>query len=313
MRRKRGFSVRLADLALFSAVAGILMAAALVRNLCVGGSAAARGIAFRPTLVPGQLHDGLNTVAVWFLPQSAGLTVRALLLGVLVVGAVGWHVWLRRRADAPGPAPARPSASSLPAMLAAFVVGYLVLMVVSIAVIIPMPVLDYRNLAPVFPAVVALAAWMVAREMHSARRVRFVRLACVVACVVLVATYSVRAVTLVGNLKRTGRGFGLDEWVHSEALQQVRGLAPDRPIYSNSPDAVYFLAGRGASFVPRDPASEAELSALRARFEDTGGVVVYFRNGRQQGYVAAADLAERLHLKVLVQTSDGIIYEIARE
>jgi hypothetical protein len=313
MRRTRRFRARLADVALLAVVAGILMAAALVRNVYVGGSAAARGVAFRPALVPGQLRDGLNTAAVWFLPEPVGETLRALLLGLLVVGGVGWHVWLRRRAGASGPAQATGPASTLPAMLAGFIVCYLALMVVSIALIIPMPILDYRNLAPVFPAAVVLASWLVAREMRSARRVRFARLACVVGCCTLLAVYSVRAAMLVSSLRRTGRGFGRDEWVHSEVLEHVRRLAADRPIYSNSPDGVYFLAGRGASFVPRDPASEAELSAFRARLEKTQGVVVSFRNGRRQGYVAAADLAERLHLRVLVQASDGVIYEIARE
>jgi len=313
VRRERRLSARLADLARFSAVAGLLMAAALVRNVYVGGSAAARGIAFRPALVPGQLRDGLNTAAVWFLPQVIGETFRAVLLGVLVAGGVGWHVWLRRRAGALGLAQAARPASLLPVMLATFIVGYLVLMVVSIAVIIPMPILDYRNLAPVVPAAVMLASWLVAREMRSARRVRFVRLACVIVCCVFVAVYSVRAVKLVATLKRTGKGFRRDEWVHSEVAQHVRDLAADRPIYSNSPDAVYFLAGRGASFVPRDRVSEAELSAFRARLEETQGVVVYFHSGRRQGYVTSADLVERLHLNVLVQASDGVIYEVARE
>jgi hypothetical protein len=314
--RKRRLSARLADLALFAAVAGILMAAALVRNVSIGGSATARTIAFDPMKIQGELPGGLNTVAVWFLPQFVGPTLRAVLLGVLVVGAVGWAVRLRRQAGAPGPAQAAWPASALPVMLAAFIVCYLVLMLVSIAVISPMPILDYRNLAPVFPVAVVLASWMVVQVMRSARsarRARFVRVASVIVCCVFVAVYSVRAVKLVATLKRTGGDLRRDEWVHSEVAQHVRDLAADRPIYSNSPTAVYFLTGRGASLVPLARASQAQLAAFRTRLKETRSVVVYFQEERRQGLMAPADLAERLHLEVLVQASDGVIYETARE
>ncbi len=311
---KRRFAARLADLAIFAVAAAIPIVAMLARNTYVGGSAAARTLVFRPALIPGQLRDGLDTVSLWFLPGFVnGLAFQASLFGMVVAGAVGWHCWLRRRARAAEPGPARRPASSLPAMLVAFVVCYLVLMIVTIAVVAPMPILDYRNLAPVFPAAVVLTAWMVAREMRSPRRVRLVRIACIVGCVVLVATYTVRAACLTARLKRTGLSYGVDEWVHADILQHVKALAADRPIYSNSPDAIYLLTGRGASFVPREQATRAQLSAVRTHLEETDGVVVHFDKGGRKGYMDPADLAERLHLKLLVRASDGAIYETARD
>ncbi|MBN1917408.1 MAG: glycosyltransferase family 39 protein [Verrucomicrobia bacterium] len=310
---RRRFPARLVDLGLFAGVVGVPLAAALVRNVVVGGSATGRVMASQPILIPVQLGDGLNTASLWVLPQFVSSpAVQALVLGMLVAGAVAWHFWLRRRAAA-GSASTAESASSLPALLIALVVFHLALVIAYICFVFHGTPLNGRTLSPVFPAVVLLAVWMVARELRSPRQVRFVRIACVAACVLLVATYSVRAVRLAANLRYGGLCYGDDEWANADILRHVKALAVDRPIYSNSPDVVYFFTGRGASFTPRAEANEATLETMRAHLEATQGVVVYFEKGRQQGYMAPADLAGRLQLKLLVQAADGAIYESAGE
>lgn len=312
LARKR-FAARLADLLVFVVAAGVPMAAALVRNMVEASSATGRAFSLSPASVHERVHDALDTVTIWLFPEVVPWVVRLVLVGLVVGGGIAWYVRLRRRARAEGRVRPETPVSSLPVVLSMFVVLYLALVFAYAFLIFHLTLLDYRTLSSVFPPVVVLAFWLAGRGVRSARRARLAGVAYGLVCAMLSAVYLARAVLLVGDLRRAGLGYGRAEWVRSDVMQHVRELAADRPIYSNAPDAVYYFTERGASFVPKRGASAAELDALRARLEASHGVVVYFTNAPQSRFMPPDETAERLHLDVLVTTSDGVIYELAHE
>jgi hypothetical protein len=113
-----------------------------------------------------------------------------------------------------------------------------------------------------------------------------------------------------------GLGYAAPSWTTSPLMARIRDLPPEARLYSNGPDAVYLLARRDASELPRpvDPTSriprptyDAEIALMAA---DRGAFVAFFERIRRPYFPGVKELRARVALVLVQRTPDGALYRI---
>jgi hypothetical protein len=118
---------------------------------------------------------------------------------------------------------------------------------------------------------------------------------------------------LLEVLPDDSRGFASNSWRTSETIAYVRGL-PQAPIYSNEIQAIYFLTGRMATFIPTplnpatgDPRTDypEALARMRERLRTEGGALVLI----DPSELSSDELSELTEgLRLVGEFSDGVAY-----
>ena len=135
-------------------------------------------------------------------------------------------------------------------------------------------------------------------------------------CAWICASGAFQAYPAISQSHREGLGFQNVRWSDSKLIRQLRELQPDRVIYSNSPSAVYFHAGRAAKRIPTsfhqvnqalNAQYDRELIAL-SRDLATGGLLVRFNLAVGSAALEEESLLRRLQLVPLSVYPDGTIY-----
>ena len=287
------------DVAVFLAVAGLPLAAWHARGVLVG--APGRPVVVHP-LTLDRLRQGLDSISAWLLPETLPLMVRAVVLGVVVIGL--GILWRR--------VPSVPPARALTRVVATFGACYAALLLVTISIIYANVPLDARLLVPLLVAAM-LVGWRVATASGRGRR------ALIVACSALAAIATVRAVVWVTVAEVEDLGYASRVWRQSVLVAAVRDVPADVVIVSNAPDALYVRTGRRAWLLPArvDPftrAARAEypsaVAALDAAMAPHGGALVYFRWLHWRWYLASErDLVTAWSMKALVEArGEGAFY-----
>jgi len=227
-----------------------------------------------------------RSVSRWVLPAFTPSPLPGLVTAALVAG-LGWVV-LHRRPRSPEEAESAGSGrrpDALGVLPPAFAVTYLTMLVADRVFLDATGRLDLRFLAVLHVvAVVGLLPWL-----HRTLGGRTRRLA-VAGGLALVGVHGVQAVSWVAaGLTDTDigrRGLTAQAWRDSAVLAAVAALPPDVAVYSNGPEAIFFLTGRSTSSLPvhtdylsgrRRPQYRAELAAMDDRLAREDGVVVWFR------------------------------------
>lgn len=101
-------------------------------------------------------------------------------------------------------------------------------------------------------------------------------------------------------------------------MASIRRLPITTPIYTNGPQAIYYLTGRPAATIPwkvdlvagRENARYAdELAELHDRLASDTAVVVYFNRLADRWWLPSEEkLREALPLVALTRSSDGTVY-----
>jgi hypothetical protein len=172
---------------------------------------------------------------------------------------------------------------------------------------------NVRTMLPAFVALLAgIAAWLGGLRPESPLRMRAVAL--IIATGLLSAAIS-QTTLAVRAIASRALDFNSPEWRNSRLLSLTRRL-PDSALFSNAPDAIYFITGRSTWSIPAlydfrtgkaNPHFEQELATMRRLMEDRGGAVVIFYDiGRP--YLPSIDrLMSESHLRLLHQEADGQI------
>jgi hypothetical protein len=124
---------------------------------------------------------------------------------------------------------------------------------------------------------------------------------------------------LVQDYAREGIGLAAVAWQHSEMVALVEELPSGQAIYTNAPEALYFLTGRSALSIPRKinvmaqrPNAEyaAEVETMRQELA-AGGLFIYFTTLGRSSLAQQRELQTELGLVLVVEVDDGAIYQIA--
>lgn len=194
-------------------------------------------------------------------------------------GALGLLVWaLRSSPTDSARAPRRP----LPAVCAIFAGGYVVVLLLDRLLLDASALLDRRLLLPLhLVAIVGLLALVRPRSWRDPARMAT---AALVSLLVLVQWGD--AVGWVADAVDNGRaGYGAPAWRNSTVLASVTRLSPDVTVYTNGPDAIWFVTGRATTMLPArkdyltgepNPRYGAELAEMASQLRAGRGAVVYF-------------------------------------
>jgi hypothetical protein len=115
--------------------------------------------------------------------------------------------------------------------------------------------------------------------------------------------------------RQHGLGFTGRSWQQSSLRAEIVAVSSERVLFSNSPEAVYFLTGLPAHVLPKkievtkqrpNDNYQAELLAM-GEAHGLELVVVFFTDINQRNVPSISDLQQLLGLTAVVETSDGII------
>jgi hypothetical protein len=205
-------------------------------------------------------------------------------------------------------------------ILAVFTVCYLLFLVFTSSFIDADTVFDSRALAPVHVTAIVLGcclAWKLVRPLKDRHplRIAFVALA-----IILLGSYTTRSARWFIQARRDGQGYASRAWTESKIVAHVTRLPAAVPIYSNAYDALYYLTGRPAIYLPEkvihgtgreNQNYETELESMHRVMEDRGGLLVYFNSMPERWFLPSeSDLKSRLPLTEIVSAPDGSIYEL---
>jgi hypothetical protein len=207
----------------------------------------------------------------------------------------------------------------LPALLGAFAVSYLAVLVADRVLIDATGRLDARFLMPLHVVAVLLAVpWVWARRE---------RAGVAVAVGILVLAQAAAGVAwAAGGLTDTGisrRGYSAAAWRRSTVVARAGAEDPALPVYTNGFDALFLLTGRAGTPIPAEkdyltgrpnPRYRQELAAMGADLQRTGGLLVYFDavTARRSFLPSRAELERALPLDVEVADQVGTVYRVRR-
>jgi hypothetical protein len=311
---QRPIRVRLERALLYLAVSLAPIGLFIARNAYLAGNVSDRpSPAWHPPNYE-RWQASVTTILKWGLPDSlverlegtGGFIVLAVLAGIAVLVTV-WlmrEMRLSKRVSAGG-------ASALDLLLASYIVAYSVIILISTLFLDRMTLLDNRILSPLYLngfLLLVRLVWQLWTGPGYARRV-----VGGILCAALLVLNLYRVQGLVRVLPQDGRGFASRTWRQSETILYTRTL-PVTTIYSNEIQAIYFLTGRTAVFIPTglNPAANAErsdyetsLENMHRRLANQGGVVVIFHPGGVDR-AEFQDITEGLML--LGTFFDGVVY-----
>jgi hypothetical protein len=293
---------RLAGAVLFAALAAL--------PLCVFlawlAEAPPRELALHP-ISWGRMRLAVATLAGWLLLGRLPFAAQAAALAALGLAMAA----LARRAP-------REPASEVARVFACFGAVYALFLPLSVSLADAHTPLNARLLAPLYPValVLALRAAQHALRFSRGRAPRAIALAGAL-LFTLASGRAALAFALSARADGVAPGYATRAWAESPLVARLRQLDAGTPVYSNAPDAVVFLTGREARWLPRrrEPVSRqprgdlaAQLAALRRDVEERGAVVAWFDELAWRSYLLTRPELERLPLRSLGRFSDGALY-----
>lgn len=288
---------RFATVATFVTVSAVPLAAWMVRNLSVAGTATGgrppSGDSLTETSRQALAGMGEWVVGGW-VPEAAAVS---LALGVLLLIAV---VLLREGDGALVPLTAT--------------MGSLLVATVASASLTAVDVFDGRLLSPFYVAMVVLV--FVAMDRTTAARYRAQVAAVAAVWLALVPALQVLSDTTAA-VRRGAGGYAHETWTRSELVATLRRRSPDTPLWTNAPAAVWFLLDqRQARISPRRHAYRApktstdDLRQLTDAVEDGPVFLAWFEQRASPYFYTPDEIADLFDVQTLVQTHDGALLAV---
>ncbi len=312
---RRPLRTRVLFALLFGTVATLPLALWGIRNYLVAGTlAGARGLTRFP---PGEtLRAAWNTLATWILPEPWRDLGLGALVAVAIAGAVLYFV-LRSRSPAVVPQP-RPAL----APYALFTVIFLALLIGS-SLWIAYNRINSRLMAPVFvPLLITLLVGL--EQLLAILRTRISPMpvnvgAALILALGLVYPFQFQLQRTAGAAEGGAGGYVTARWLNSPTIRYVREhLAELGPtIYTNAPDALYYLANLDAPSVPPEFAYNsvervADVQDLRGSWPPKPAVLVWFPESQSDDFLfSLAELGEIADLSPVAEFEDGAVYRVA--
>jgi hypothetical protein len=291
-RREAPLRGRVRAAALFAAIASAPLAVWLVVRAYTVGTATNREIAFHPVAAE-RLRQALDTFNEWLLPQLA-LSDRAT-LGVALVAAAALAVLCAAAFRRGG------RAARFVAVHLAYALAYFAFLVLAVTLIDAQTPFDRRILLPLRIALVIPLVIGVHALGAAAPRAGRAAMAVVVVWLALSAQHM--AVSAM-RLHRSGYGYTGTSWRSIDLPRLVR-TAGARIIYSNVPEALYFLTGVPARELPfavdrwtrrSNPEFPRQAARMRAELDSRNAAIIYLPRAQRPFAPTADQLSTSLGL-----------------
>jgi 4-amino-4-deoxy-L-arabinose transferase-like glycosyltransferase len=322
---QRSLWQRLWQASTFAFVSLLPLSLWLVRNMTLAGNATNRTLAYHPPDTQ-QIVQALDTLSGWLfvpptMPSEIKILVPALPLLLIVIA-----LFLPRN-DAGqlriGVSTTLANQQRMMHVLILFAVTYTLFLLGSITWIDANTPLDARILSPLYLTILLLTLLAAARVLNTIEQKpllsRAIGATIAMASLLLALLMLRQSSQLVQDYAREGIGLAAVAWQHSEMVALVEELPSGQAIYTNAPEALYFLTGRSALSIPRKinvmaqrPNAEyaAEVETMRQELA-AGGLFIYFTTLGRSSLAQQRELQTELGLVLVVEVDDGAIYQIA--
>lgn len=308
--RKGRFSRRMRDAFLFGATSTLPTLAWLGRNYLLAGSMAGRA-EMEPGTLAENLNRGITAISGWLMPQpfTYWLAARStgpgnvrffeiVLTSLVLVGIVAlFATVLRLRRFSEDKA-----ASTLVTVLGLFILAAIVLVTITNLLFTSETVLKERQLLPSYVAIVISAVIVADGHIQITKRRGWPRAAVALMTVTILFLHTYTAIEWVRTSWDRGLNWSYDVLDESEIMHTADGIPLHILIYSNLPQPLYAYTGR-----PILPVQEASPEQMRERLADGTAVIVWLSNEDESMPADLSALSESLNLRVLRETSDGIV------
>lgn len=293
------------EVLLFTAVACLPLVIWFMRNAIQADSATNRVIAYHAIRGEQLLLDALYTFGLWLLPGIrvslvTGIGYLLLLLVALVVKR-----------------PFRPPVSIMFVWCVFFVFVYFGFLLFSISFIDAHTPFNYRILFPVYAVSVIILLASLAQLLPKVQKIPFVRVLPLGAFLVYFILNVMAGGKILSSFYQYGQGYTAVAWQESELMNQVFLTTENATVYTNVPDAFYFVSNETVVGVPievfatsRMPneAYSVELEAMFKEMQEKSAVLVYF-DRISRGYLPTEEqLKQMAPLTAAFENQEGTIY-----
>lgn len=289
----------------------------LIRNMMVTQNAGNRLFVYHPITID-KIQEGLINFWGWVLPENYRIAERLLpLWGVitaLFLLAVGLGcIWILRNRI--GKNEAR---FNLGWVMAAFLVVYLGILVMTLTFLDASPIFEHRILAPFYISflfiVLVILAWMWTRGK------RWLRVLTVFVCLGMMLSFIQESKDTILQFHKDGQGMAGAVWTESLTIKEAKTL-PKTQIYSNKSTALYLLVNRPAYILPSptNPATgqptqnySSDVQKIRATVLEGRGIIIFFDYKNVLESADGRTWFENLTngLPILKQFEDGILFGV---
>jgi hypothetical protein len=300
---KRPLTYRLRECFFLAVVSSLPLAAWIIRNLIVTGTATNRPLAFHPVGLD-HLKELVGRLCYLYFPINVSLWL--IIPVLLAVAAVIVTQLYRQRPGA--------TAKTLLSLIVVFCAIYVSFLLVSMSFFDASTTFEYRILAPVGVFAMVLAVSLCLKIATTADRawVRWLTGAFVVGVLVANAPEQWR---MASDLHHNGYYYSSRQWRESETLAFLSSVPQSVTVYSNHPHAIGYLLGRRAQKVPLkfDPMSllpaqdfGQSIWSMCKDVADKGAIVVFLE--QDVWYLATAEeLQTTCGLAVTRRFVDGLV------
>jgi len=276
---RRSLNRRVGSLVVFGALSVLPLAAWLIRNSLVAGTATNRNLIFHP-LQSGELYRAYTMVYAWFSPVKAIWQTEPLRAAIfLAVLASGIILIVRQRASGGFPPVENPSrAGRLPWILSIHAVTYAALILVSrLYFDEAIPLYEVRISAPFWLSILLLVIFLANRAWHwtsgrgtGASAVLLLGFGLFYSSFAHIFTE--QSAEMFASQREQGSGVSQEFMANSGVVQAVGEIPDTWILYTNDLESLYFLTGRASwQIIELD---ESTTERIRTDLRQRGAAVV---------------------------------------
>jgi len=315
--RQDSFRAKIRQVFIFILISVTPFVVWLVRNRMVSGTFLGERASSMFTF-PQNIAYAAKTIFYWYFPEPVSshqvLLAGLILFAGMLVGA-GAHQIMRMPSK---------EVRRHAALLASLAVAYLVFLIVS-ASVTAYDKIGYRLLAPVYVPI-TLLLFLVVRAAAGMFQRRWgdktVGLLTAIGIAVWLLYPLAHTIHSAGYMVKNGRGYHAAGWGNSSTLAFL-GQNPDSVsgcvLYTNDPEALYILAGRGSKLSPMKTryhsAERLDLSHLAGNWPaEKNACLVWFDHVDRSSYLLTLDELDDYAVLTLVRRfDDGSIFRISKK
>lgn len=311
---------RVADAAIFTIVSASIFFVWVLASQLTAGHSIGRALWFYGNMGAKEWLTSLEALTAWLLPDQVPFALRVAVLAMFVASTLVLCV-LQVRATLRQSRETRQVEAMLPLVLGLFFLFYMAFMVLSTSLEANLS-LNSRYAFPAYATTVMLVTILAAFFADAPGSIRLLHHFLVGLAAVVLVSHATRTIIRSAEAYRSGIGYASLAWHASPTMDAVRQLPQDALLVSNGADAIAYILGRPASFVPErvqlrtgvenpEKPLELQLQQLRERLGRGPSYVVVFDKVDWRFYLLEeAELTRRLSLVKVADFADGRIYAL---
>ena len=312
---RRSLRERLLNATVFGLIAVLPMAPWFAKNYAISSTLTGQRHASIQPLAESASH-AVYTVACWLMPSQIPIPPRILIArALLIMLTVLWTIVARRRRESDDE-----GVGSAAAVLAWVLLVYVVLLVISASRVATDPI-DNRLMSPAYVPLMlmiplAIQALRSRFGPHSAARTAGAVMAVLFGLWLTYPAYC--TAHTVRACRRDGAGRYLKAaWNDSRLTSYLKSKPLNGPVYSNSPEAAYILAGIGAKLSPTAPKRPTpkmhspSLAEFKSAIKAKGAYLVWFSNDNYRPWLhPLPEIRSVCNTKLLFRGAGGSVYMV---